>query len=317
MRRQLTTLLLSALSIPLLLAADMRAQKVPLAADDERIVQLHDVRALLAKTDPEPEATDDVERRRRRVARLEEFVRTFMSPQLGGDEDVQALGTDHLVMLARPPQQAWLERLLAHHRRAGSYHITLTVRILTVPKGAFAAHFAPLFGVRDTWTKLQAVQPAGEATDRWLAAIAADATIQTVQAPRLLAAPLQRASIQVGKTIRYVKDYEIETVRERSVAVPIMAETFDGARVEMTSGLVDEKRLGVTFDFRINELKSMPKFETTLRGVPEKVTVDLPTWTELHLEQKIVIPDGGTAIVSAPDNDTYAVALVTAETIPM
>jgi hypothetical protein len=247
-------------------------------------------------------------------ANLERFLRTFVEPPLTPDEDVRVLGRRQLAVLGRPAQHAWVEALLAQQRNAGEQAILLDVRVLEASREAFAERFLPWFGNVDPQQKLQTILPPGQGVDQWLAEVLGDVRVESVAAPRVLGLPLRRCEISAGETLHYVRDYEVEFVGEqrRHVARAITADIFDGCRISAICAVLADGTIGVDFEYVRNVVdRPMPKFTTSLAGDDTPLTIDLPSATTQHLQQRLALPDGGLAMLCTPfRGDRYAIALV-------
>ncbi|MEM7204466.1 MAG: hypothetical protein AAF628_29680 [Planctomycetota bacterium] len=301
-------------------AAPLSGQEIPLGLGDPRVVRLHHVADLVRSPQADGDhlgdagvaaAADDHPWLEEQRALLADFVATFVEPPLADNEAVRMLGPEHLVVLGRPEQQAWVDRALLEQRAALGTQIGVEIRVLAVAKDAFAEHFAPLLDEADTWRPLQHVLADSEATRRFVGAVMADPRIDSVTAPRLVVLPLQRATVTVGEPLSYVRDYEIHRAGHRLMAEPVVDQVFDGIKVDTICGFVGAGAIGVVFDYQHFDVeRPIPTFETDLAIGAGSVEIHLPAWQEVHLEQKLVMPKGGYAIVSAPDRDHYAVALV-------
>ena len=292
------TTLLGLLFLPGLLTA----QSVPLGGDDPRVLQLHQVAEV---TEPQE------------LSRLEDFAKRFVEPTLDEGEDIRAMGSEHLVVLGRPAQQAWTSRLLEQHKASRDYALDVEIELLDVPIPAFNAHFRALFAPRsETWKKLQAVRPPGDDTAAWLDEVLGDKRITRVEVPRLLAQPCEPAVAVQGETLRVVRDYEVEFARKRAVAKAQMADLLDGTRLQATCALIDRDVIGVDFDLVLQAVaRPITEFETSLAGRDDKLVIDLPQWKSVHLQDHVTIQTGGVAVVSAPNNDRYAIAIVRARVV--
>lgn len=140
--------------------AALPAQKQPAPGDPQRVIQVFDVRDLIA-----PRAAAETTRQAKilenplprneqktsgfaadkiRLEQLAELVRGFVRPRLEADEEVKTLGAGNLLALATPEKLAWIERFLTENRRNLHANVALEVQFIRVPAKAFRAHVLPL-----------------------------------------------------------------------------------------------------------------------------------------------------------------------------
>lgn len=304
--RHLAAVLATTLALP--------AQEPP-----EPVLETYDIGDLAPSAifDEETDDAADAEWRRASLAHLEAFVRTFIRPALGRDEDISTIGNTHLVALCTPKQHEWIRATLAQQRTARADQIDLQIRILDVPRDAFDDHLAALFGDPNPDQPLHAVLPRAAARAGFLKELLGDPRITSTSSPRILAMPLTRTEIVTGETVTYVKDYEVEFVQGRAIANPVVETVVDGFVIETTCGFLGKGNLGIIFDCTKQDLaRPIEKFETSIAGDDTPLTIDLPQLTKIRLKQSLIVPDGGLTLFSAPSRDRYAVAMVQAERVP-
>jgi len=282
------------------------AQTMPAPKDSKRTVQLHDMQKLVQVDVPGQSADAKRAAREERLQRLVTFAKTFVEPPLAAEEDITALSGRYVVALARPEQQAWIASLAARNIERGYHQIELQIRQFKMPPKVFRELVKPI--LNDHGVK---AQKADDATRRYQALL--DDTevalilrasqkmkdINLLQAPSILLNPMTNATVEVGKKISYIKDYGIDIVGDKQSYYPIHDTLHDGLRIEAACGLIEKDLLGVTFHYVERKVvQPIPEFETTI-GVGNTVKVQLPASTLLQLDQRLELPDGGTALMAA------------------
>lgn len=296
------TVLAMALAIS---STHLGAQKMAAPGDSTRVVQMHDMQKLIRVETPGQTPSAERADREERMQRLVSFAKTFVKPPLAAEEDISSLSGRYLVALARPEQQAWIAELLARNIEQGVHQILLEIQQFRVPAKVFAEIVPPLL-------KEQGVEPQAEAAGAYrYQALLDDAAVarillatknakgvELLRAPSLLLNPMTNATVEAGTKISYIKDYAVQTIGDKISYYPIHATLLDGVRIDASCGLIAKDLLGVSFEYLERKVEQpIPEFETTI-GVNNKVKVQLPASTLLHLEQRLELPDGGTALLA-------------------
>ncbi len=296
------TVLAMALAIS---STHLGAQKMAAPGDSTRVVQMHDVQKLIRVETPGQTPSAERADREERMQRLVAFAKTFVKPPLAAEEDISSLSGRYLVALARPEQQAWIAGLLERNIEQGAHQILLEIQQFRVSAKVFAEIVPPLL-------KEQGVEPQAEAAGayryqallddaavaRILRAIKNAKGVEMLRAPSLLLNPMTNATVETGTKISYIKDYAVQTIGDKVSYYPIHATLLDGVRIDASCGLIAKDLLGVSFEYLERKVEQpIPEFETTI-GVNNKVKVQLPASTLLHLEQRLELPDGGTALLA-------------------
>lgn len=286
-------------------ALTAQASRLPSPIDNARIVQVHDVRAVLESLTPPPGPALD-------AATLAGYLRSFVQPPLDDGETIVPLTPGLLMAHARPEQQAWIERVVRANMPARDRQIDLEVRVLSVPAALHTRVVVPRLRGEAVTSKEQpgwaftslpsAVVDRARLGDV-LAALRGDDVV-AVTAPRLLAWVATGTSVMVGKEVRYIRDYEVEVV-DSGLAVPVaqIGTMLDGTRLHCGALPLGGGEIGVSFRFELGELLKLTKFETSLAGDSRKLTLELPTWKNAVLETAAAIPGDGAALFAFPERD--------------
>ncbi|MHC4513390.1 MAG: hypothetical protein ACYTGW_03320 [Planctomycetota bacterium] len=280
-------------------------QKQPAPGDPKREVHMYDVRDLI-----QPQGSGDkitaVNREEiaaKNIKMLAGFVKTFIQPPLEKGEDVKSLGGGSLVALARPNQQAWVQRFLAQNREKKPYLLSVQASFVHMGDKTFEKQLRPLLK-KDS----RAIIDDTEKSGAFMAGLLRKEDVTLISAPRFLALPLKHASLWVGSKITYVSDYEIKKIDSPKgyVADPVVQEAHDGILFEGTGAFVDESFIGLDFKLLIAELHKPIDTETLAerkKNVPAAIRklnlkVSLPSTTRTTLKSKALVPNRGWAVFS-------------------
>ena len=122
------------------------------------------------------------------------------------------------------------------------------------------------------------------------------AQIDQVRAPRVLIQPMRHVDMQLGETIQYVRDFQVVRDAGTVTAVPINDEIFHGLKISASCGLVGNDLIGLILSVEMTDAEiPIPTFTTEIEEGVE-VTMELPTLRIDRLEQKVVLPNGGTGL---------------------
>ena len=227
----------------LTVAGAARAQRVMLPDDDgDRMLQLFDLRKAwiesvgrgpdlrLRIADGDPNGGDAGAESAREAARL---LRHFVEPQLRTGDDLCAMGTHWIAVLADQERIASVERLFDAARRRREDLIEVEVRMLGVKAGQFVKHLAPRLTrvERGEAVSYESVID-GDAVAKFSAACD-DATDEVLVAPRIVVYPLQRANMHMITQVSYVKDYEVEIGANEAVADPVIGVVWEGNKSDV------------------------------------------------------------------------------------
>ena len=72
------------------------------------------------------------------------FITTFIQPPLEKGDDVKSLGSDSLVVLAKPNQQAWVQRFLTQNRKQQPYLLSVQATFVHMGDKTFESKLRPL-----------------------------------------------------------------------------------------------------------------------------------------------------------------------------
>lgn len=300
-----TTACLAALLFAAATPTSLTAQSMPAPEGSKRTVQLHDMQKLVRVDVPGQTAADERAAREQRLQRLVTFAKAFVDPPLAAEEDITALSGRYLVALARPEQQTWLTGLAHRNIERGIHQIELQIQQFKMPPKVFSALVSPI--LKDHGVK---AQQKDDSTRRYQAllddtevALILRATekmknIELLRAPSILLNPMTNAIVETGTKIPYIKDYAVQNNGEKVTYYPVHDTLLDGLRIDASCGLVAKDMLGVSFQYQERKVQlPFPEFESSI-GVGNKVKVQLPASTLLQLDQRLELPDGGTALMA-------------------
>jgi len=285
------TAMLCALALP-------AQEKRPVPQDPKREVHIFEVADLIR-----PMGEADQKAAPRHLDALAGFIRTFIQPPLEKSEDVKSLGNGSLVVLAKPNQQAWVQRLLTQNRKVKPYFLSVEVTFIHMGDKTFDSELRPLLKKESS-----VIIDDTEKSGAFMTGLLKKADVTVINAPRYLALPLQQASVFVGQTITYVSNYEIKEIDSPKgyVADPVVEEASDGILFEGTGAFTDENFIGLDFKLVIAELHKPIHTEALTerkKDIPPAIQklnlqVSLPSTTRTTLKSKAVVPNQGWAVFS-------------------
>ena len=286
-------------------AGDEQAARSP---GPKREINLYDVRDLIKLRDSDNKLTavDGQKLEGKNTQALASFVRAFMNPPLAKGDDVKTLGHGQLVVLARPNQQAWVQRCLNQNRKAHPYLLTVEATFVHMGDGTFNKHVKPLLpkDKKKNFTILDST----EKSRTFMNGLLKKKDVTLIKSPRYLAMPLQHTSMWMGREIKYVSNYKIKHIDQPKgvIADPVIETARDGILFEGTGALVDEDFIGLDFKLVIAEIHEPIHTETLQerqKDVPAKIKkmnlmVSLPDTTRTTLKTKVILPNKGWAVFS-------------------
>src|SRR5215813_14301918 len=113
----------------------LSAQKMPVAGKSGRLLQLLDLQAI------RPEGGGPASES---FTGIDGFVRGFLAPPLGSDDDVRLLGRHQLVVLGSAQQAAFVENLLAKAVEHRNQVVTVELRLAAMAPALFERQVRPM-----------------------------------------------------------------------------------------------------------------------------------------------------------------------------
>jgi hypothetical protein len=159
--------------------------------------------------------------------------------------------------------------------------------------------------------------PVDDNTTKMLLRAAQRAGADIIQAPQIVATPLQVAHLMVGKRVPYVRDIVAATVDGQQRAQAVNDVLFDGFRAEVVCGPLAKNRIGVQFRIAVQKL-GQPIAEQVVRLPDSELSgvVQLPRTIDSSTSWSAQLATGGTTVVATPQNDgTWVMAILTVHTI--
>ncbi|MBK8098310.1 MAG: hypothetical protein IPK26_14460 [Planctomycetes bacterium] len=288
----------------LFLTLPLLAQKVPLASDAGRIVQVLDASAFTA-----PASSPAVAKAR--LQALATGLRGWSGVPFGERDDVVALGDRHLVVLGPPELAATLEAVLGKVAANATQPILVQTTICTVSKATYDRVFAELVAPP---SNDPTAQPLGIVTGMGLmAGLDRLEGVDRLTCPQVVTLPLQEATIATGEQITYVKDVAVNQVDGKPVAAPIHDKLWDGIEVNVNCMLLDADKVGLRLGLTVKRVeRPLATFRTTLAGIAEPVEIQLPRVDGVEARAKAFVPLDGTLVMAAPKADgSWVVTLTT------
>ncbi|MBK8978634.1 MAG: hypothetical protein IPM29_22280 [Planctomycetes bacterium] len=280
------------LALLLLLHGPAPAQDAPVDPAAQQI-RIHDVRDLVERVSGgvASDARTDAGARELVVADLATAIRTFVEPALREGESITAVGSTHVVVVARAGQQDWVERFLALQRDARETVLVLEIRIYMVPAASYAT-----LGLENGPRVFQGV-------DGRMVRIAHD-DVEEVTVARLAALPMHRASLFAGQQLKYVQDYEFVEIdmegRKVLIPDPKIATIEDGTWLDGTLSLVGPDTIGLDLRLNLQVVEQpFPVFETKF-GVDGTLKIQLPSATSTTLAAVAAVRAGDSIMFPAP-----------------
>ncbi|MEO6596985.1 MAG: hypothetical protein ABIP94_19740, partial [Planctomycetota bacterium] len=240
--------------------ADLPAQKLLASDGSGRVVQMFDAQKLRTTDEPvgapmgepvgKPKPADNES-----MQKLADFLRRFIEPPLGPQDDLRALGGRWLVLLGSPAQVASVERLFAIATARQREQLDIRIHIVKMKAANFVRTLQPRLTAveRDQQTTYETVVPSAQATDL-LAEIAASDS-ERMEAPRVLVQPLQVATIASVDQTSYIQDFTLERSANALIANPVIGVTWDGVQNEVQAILLPDGTIGVACDVHVQELQ--------------------------------------------------------------
>ncbi len=303
MKLRLPTVLVVVTCIALPVTAQ---HKQPAPGDPKREVHMyrvHDMIQPLGSND-QINAAQREEIAAKNLKALAGFVRTFIQPPLEKGEDVKSFGDGSLVALARPNQQAWLQRFVTQNRKAKPYMLNVQTSFVHMGDKTFESQLRPILKKSSS-----AIIDDTEKSGVFMRGLLQKEDVTVINAPRYLALPLQQASVWIGNKIKYISDYdiiEVDSPTKGLVAIPVPKEARNGIFFEGTGAFVDKNLIGLDFKLVVAEIHKPIHTETLdkrRKNVPAEIRklnlqVSLLDTTKTTLKSKALVPNRGWAIFS-------------------
>lgn len=289
-----------------LVVGSVAAQKLPLP--EGRLLQLHDLRVL---DDPET-----VLQGTGHYATFAWFARLFVEPPLESADDIRLLGVHQMIVLGSPEQCAWVERLVKRGAELRNAQIDIQTSMLEVTAEQFEDHLKDFFA-KDDSNQPEDQKQRWRVTDRktaneLLAGLKRDGAA-VLNAPRVLVNHMRRATMSVGKTIKYVSDFEVELEDGKPRARAISRELFDGIEVDLQAASLEPDFITINCAMR-HATVFEPLPEVTIEVSPGMhKTVHLPRTRQVEFVQQVVLPKDSTGAVAVRRRDgKWLLTLITA-----
>lgn len=243
---------------------------------------------------------------------IESTVKRHLTPAIS--DPIHKVGSTQagtLVFNGNLEQQEWLESFLKHLRTFDKL-IEVEARFVRVPGERLKE-----LGIEGT-----SVFPKPEDVPALMKSLQESPKVEFMSAPRVMAFPLQRASISVLDTVRYVGDWRVETVEPgaQEVLVPEIEELETGLALDVRAVPLPGEKLALTLeaqDARLaRPLAPLTQKLKTKKGEAE-VTLALPEVSVQRIQTELLLQDGSTAVlvVDPSSSKDRLVIVVTARSV--
>lgn len=226
-------------------------------------------------------------------ASLVETIKERIEPSLDGDtQAVRHIGGGDLALIGTAAQHAWLEGFLATSAQFDGL-IDVDAKILELEPGSLA-----------TLTNSRSGQILSDVETSALLRQLESTSANTLSAPRVVVRPFQEAQLSVVEQVAYIRDYAVTILpdNEAEIADPVIDVAQPGIQMKLRGVPLAGRRFGLSADFVHATLeRPIRSIETSIGAVDEKVTIQLPEITKVHLEGEFDIKDGETLLMAAKD----------------
>ncbi len=291
-------------------AQEQQLGKQPIPGDPSRELHTYDIRPLLEILIDYGDL-EDLEAAPRQ-ARLESIsgsleltLRNFVQPMLVGNEDLEIVGNSHLVVTARPEQQAWIAGYL--HRQAEQKPRLVNIRAQII--SADAEGLARL-EIGDQPKILQE----GEELESFQMKLRAG-KIDIMVAPMVTVYSQQSFSISTIKPITYVKDFKVDMVDGVLLADPVLETVDQGVILEGQAANLGDNMVGISCKLILREVTEEDRtVEIDIPGTDKVGTIGLPRIETIEIDTTIALSMGTAAVFPGPLSDgRYPLILISAD----
>lgn len=279
--------------------APRRTLRVLIDEDSGRELNLYPIRAVveaIAASDEDPTAVLDAASRRALAHALRDAIGKFVQPPFDEGEEVQALGLEHLAVVGRPAQHAWVTRFLERQKASTDEIVMIEMHVLRAKPADFAA-----LRIGDEPSVLGPDDAEGLLRRIAARTAAPDSGLDVLEAPRLAALSMQRASMAALTQTSYVKDYTVHDIDGQKIVDPEIDVVQDGVELQGSHVVLDDGLLGLSWHIRISDLlRPIPKLEKDL-GVGQPVTIQLPDVAVAEFDADVRLARGELGVFPGPE----------------
>ena len=310
--------LLPALLLAAVTSTPAAAQRLMMPDEHGRMLGLFDLRTV-AHDEPgraaQPGADAGTAEQAQHTA---ELLRHFVEPALRPGDDLCAIGSHWIAVLADEERIASVERLMAAARRNRNDQLIIVIRLLDMSGPKFRAELADeLVKVeRGQHTSYESVIEKADAA-AFLKTAAAAAETQ-LSAPTVSVRPLQRAQVSLVKEVAYIRDFEVEVTAAAAVANPVIDTVWEGNKSDVCATFLPGGMIGLRCDVQFQELhRPIPTFETQIGVGKPPVSIQLPRTSGVRLANVAEVAPGSLVVLAAQrSNGNFMVAIVQASALP-
>ncbi|MCY3001362.1 MAG: hypothetical protein NTV21_06120 [Planctomycetota bacterium] len=268
--------------------------------------------SMFTKPETGAEGSDPAARLAAGARVIESAISRLILPKVKDSQHfVRCTNAQTLLVNGSPAQLEWVDSFLQHLR---GYDKLVEVH----------AHFVrvPNERLKELGIEGTSVFPKPEDVPTLLEALKATPKVEFLSAPRVMALPLQRASISVLDQVRYIGDWRVETVEPgaQEVLVPSIEELETGLALDVRAVPLPGEKFALTLEAQDARLARplvslTQKLKTKQGEVP--VTLALPEVDIQRVQTELLLQDGSTAVlvVDPSSSKDRLVILVTVRSV--
>ncbi|MFT7535489.1 MAG: hypothetical protein ACI85K_001442 [Hyphomicrobiaceae bacterium] len=288
----------------------LTAQKVLLDGDPNRQLAAFDVAELIESgLSSGPTGSDQ----------LANFLRGTSSHP--GDS-LAAIGASHLVAMGSPVWVGSVESMLVHLRKASDTQFQIGLRVCEVPAAFVQRKLRDLLAQDGKHAVVVGAVPilgvvSNDSAVRLVRTMLADPKARIRQMPQITTLQLRPARIRVGRDVSYVRTFEMQTRPDRQqIALPVVDKAWHGYDASVVVARVGKDKIAVDLDLLVSSIDSpVQKFYADVKGVSERVAVDMPRIASFRGAQFAEMTSGSTAVMAAPSDGAWVLTLLTVHQI--
>lgn len=227
---------------------------------------------------------------------LADVLKLHMRPKFIEDRNSsRLLHRGLLVLLASPEQHDWVATFLAFQREPQGF-LQIEARMITVPQGTMSD-----LGVSGS---AQIFENDAEFEALLRSIIASGPDVEVVTAPKIVARPLQKATVSILNQVAYVSDYELVIVEPGKVEIadPVIDVIQEGVVFEVRAVPLSPGIYGVEVDLsQTTLLRPMRTYKSVIGAGRHEVTYTLPEVVKRGIHTQLTLADGASALFVSPD----------------
>ena len=148
--------------------------------------------------------------------------------------------------------------------------------------------------------------------------------VSILASPRIACLDGQTASMEIGRQISYVADFDIEVTQGDFICDPVIEVVWDGLSAKFTAWSaetddIEDRGIHVGLNVAISDVEGpMGTFTTTLGAGTSPVTIQIPSFVKTEFSRLIVVEDGESTLVRLADGpDSRRLLLLTVRRVDL